>query len=125
MMLRRDLDRRGVPAVWHNIWEDDDARRFVRRANQGNETVPTVRVGMATLTNPSGREVAALLGLGPSTSVTASSGRRWVTRAASWLPVAVLVIGSEVITRGGHPGVGFLLDALAVAAWWFTRPLRR
>lgn len=44
--------------MWHNIWEDDDARATVRGLNGGNETVPTVRVGSVHLTNPSGAEVA-------------------------------------------------------------------
>lgn len=60
--LRDDLDRRGITASWHNIWQDDEARTFVREANRGNETVPTVSVGDRVLTNPSGAEVAALLG---------------------------------------------------------------
>lgn len=57
MVLRVDLTRRGIDAVWRNIWEDDDARATVRGINAGNETVPTVRVGSVHLTNPSGAEV--------------------------------------------------------------------
>jgi glutaredoxin-like protein len=60
--LRRGLARRGVPSRWHDIWRDDDARRFVRAVNGGCETVPTVRVGQTTLINPSAARVAALLG---------------------------------------------------------------
>ncbi len=59
--LRRDLSRRGVPSRWHNIWDDQAAREFVRSANSGSETVPTVRIGSATLTNPRGAQVAALV----------------------------------------------------------------
>ena len=59
--LRVDLDRRGIEATWHDIWSDDGARQFVRDANRGNETVPTVAFGDRVLTNPSGAEVAALL----------------------------------------------------------------
>jgi mycoredoxin len=36
----------------HNIWEDDDARAYVRAHNGGNETVPTVRLGEMVATNP-------------------------------------------------------------------------
>lgn len=57
MVLRTDLTRRGIDALWRNIWEDDDARATVRGINGGNETVPTVRVGSVNLTNPSGAEV--------------------------------------------------------------------
>ncbi len=59
--LRRALTRRGIDAQWHNIWDDEAARSFVRQANRGDETVPTVRVGQLVLTNPSGEQVAALL----------------------------------------------------------------
>jgi mycoredoxin len=57
--LRRAL--RGIDAQWHNIWADVSARSFVRQANRGDETVPTVRVGQRVLTNPTGDQVAALL----------------------------------------------------------------
>lgn len=56
--LRADLTARRVKAVWRNIWQDDEAAALVRSVNNGNEIVPTVRVGTAFLTNPSGREVA-------------------------------------------------------------------
>ena len=60
-VVTRDLNRRGIPTRWHNIWTDDDARQFVRSVNHGNETVPTVRIGVRTLSNPRGAQVAALL----------------------------------------------------------------
>lgn len=61
--LRIDLGRRGIAAQWRNIWQDPGARALVREINNGNETVPTVRVGSVQLTNPSGHEVAeAVLG---------------------------------------------------------------
>lgn len=59
--LRADLARRGITAQWRDIWQDEKARDIVREANHGNETVPTVRIGGRTLTNPSGAEVAELL----------------------------------------------------------------
>ena len=62
--LRITLRLRRVPAVWRNIWEDDEAREFVRSVNDGNETVPTVRVGSTTLTNPGAGQVVALLRAG-------------------------------------------------------------
>lgn len=40
-----------------NIWEDDDARSFVRSVAGGNETVPTVAVGERVLVNPSLRAI--------------------------------------------------------------------
>ncbi len=79
--LRRALTRRGIEAQWHNIWDDDTARSFVRQANGGDETVPTVRVGQRVLTNPTGAQVAALL---PTRAgVAARSGHR-SRRAHAW-----------------------------------------
>lgn len=51
--LLHTLDRAGVRATLHNIWEDDAARDFVRAHNRGNETVPTVALGGTVRTNPS------------------------------------------------------------------------
>ena len=83
--LRRRLGRRGVPARWHNIWADDSARGFVRSVNAGDETVPTVRVGESTLTNPSWPELAAVLPPGPWHAAPSPVARsRWRT-APSWL----------------------------------------
>jgi len=63
--LRRDLERRGVVATWVNIWEDDEARAFVRSVARGNETVPTVVVGEWALVNPRGSDVVAALTQSP------------------------------------------------------------
>lgn len=64
-VLRRQLERRQVPAIWRNIWDDPAARETVREANSGSETVPTVQIGSQTLTNPSWRQLGPLLGEGP------------------------------------------------------------
>ena len=42
-----------------NIWEDDEARAFVRSVANGNETVPTVLVGDRAYVNPSLRVIEA------------------------------------------------------------------
>lgn len=123
--LRRDLSRRGVPTRWHDIWQDTHARDFVRSANHGNETVPTVAVGGVTLTNPRGAQVAALVGGdGLSTMLGQVSDRRgwWML---SWLPTIVFVIASLAADVTGHTGLSWLLDVPAVASWWLTRPMRR
>jgi len=57
MMLERALSKANIPMNKHNIWEDAKAAEFVRAANNGNETVPTIRVGDQTLTNPSADQV--------------------------------------------------------------------
>jgi glutaredoxin len=58
--LFRQFDRHGLDPVVVNIWEDDEARRFLNDAI-GCETVPTVVVGDRLLVNPSVREVLAAL----------------------------------------------------------------
>ena len=120
--LRRDLSRLGVPARWHNIWEDPDAREFVRSVNAGNETVPTVRVGSTTLTNPRPAKVATLVGVTVDESRSSTPGHRW---ALSSVPAVGLVITGGFVAQGGHAGWGWMLAGLAVAAWWVTRRLRR
>lgn len=50
--LLRHFDDAEVSYRLHNIWEDDEARSFVRAHNNGNETVPTVVLFDAVVTNP-------------------------------------------------------------------------
>lgn len=78
--LWRDLSRQGAPTSWHNIWADEQASQFVRSVNRGSETVPTVRVGSQTLTNPR---------------------RRGFWRAAGQVFSASRLVGSVVATVGG------------------------
>lgn len=59
--LKRALKRRKIPMRLHNIWEDPAAAAVVRRAAQGNETVPTVVIGNKALVNPSARTVEAAI----------------------------------------------------------------
>ena len=124
--LRRGLDKRGIASTWHDIWTDADAGAIVRCINEGNETVPTVRVGQLTLTDPSTAQVEKLL-RGDTTEAAARGGKRHrgaLQRAASWLPTAGLVATSEVMARHGLSGPSWAIDVAAVAAWWLTRPLR-
>lgn len=122
--LRRELTRRQVPATWRNIWEDPDARDVVRSLNSGNETVPTVRIGDRALTNPSWSRLAPLLGAGPWNDPARPSKDGRLQALASWSPVALFVIISLTLTFSGHDGLAWIADALAVASWWLTRPLR-
>ncbi len=80
--LRRALTRRGIDAEYHNIWDDDAARSFVRQANRGDETVPTVRVGQRVLINPTCAQVAALL---PAYAGDPAQPGRRSRRATAWL----------------------------------------
>jgi glutaredoxin len=122
--LRRELTRRQVSATWRNIWEDPAAQSVVRSVNAGNETVPTVRVGSRTLTNPTWGQLAPLLGEGPWAQATPAGDGPRMQAVMSWTPVALFVIISLVLTFTGHDGIAWAADVLAAASWWLTRPLR-
>jgi glutaredoxin-like protein len=55
--LLRGLERTGLSFARVDIWEDDEAAAFVRSVADGNETVPTVRVGDLAMVNPGVRDV--------------------------------------------------------------------
>jgi glutaredoxin len=59
-MLFRQLDRHGLDPVVVNIWEDDEARRWLDDTI-GSQTVPTVTVGERVMVNPSIDEVLSAL----------------------------------------------------------------
>jgi mycoredoxin len=61
VLLRRSLDRRGIPLEARNIWQEPAAAAEVRSVAGGNETVPTVAVGGRFLVNPSPRAVERLV----------------------------------------------------------------
>ena len=66
MLLERSLDQEGVPLVKRNIWEEPDAAAIVRSIADGNETVPTVRIGGVAMVNPSAKQVLAALASAPT-----------------------------------------------------------
>ncbi|HKJ12443.1 MAG TPA: glutaredoxin domain-containing protein [Ornithinimicrobium sp.] len=55
--LRARLGPVAEKATWVNIWDDQEAAAFVREANGGSETVPTVVLDGIPLTNPDPRVV--------------------------------------------------------------------
>ena len=59
--LLRGLERQDLVFERVNIWEDQEGAAFVRSVADGNETVPTVRVGDTALVNPTGRDVMAVV----------------------------------------------------------------
>ena len=62
---KRFLDQRGVPYEEINIDEDPQAAETVKQLNRGYRSVPTIVIeGVATLTEPSDRELAHALGAG-------------------------------------------------------------
>ena len=60
--LRRALARAGVGYAAIDIWENPDARAFVRSVADGHETVPTVRLDAKVLVNPRPRDLLTLIG---------------------------------------------------------------
>ncbi|MCD9624503.1 glutaredoxin family protein [Rhabdothermincola salaria] len=64
--LFRQLQTRDLDPVVRNIWDDDEARRFLND-RIGSETVPTVVVGGSVLVNPDiGEVLDALAGVNPT-----------------------------------------------------------
>ena len=59
--LEQALEKANIPTTRHNIWDDPAAAEFVRSVANGNETVPTVRVGERSMVNPSPRELVKVL----------------------------------------------------------------
>lgn len=57
MSLERRLTSAGVPFQKLNIWENPEYAAFVRSVADGNEVVPTLRIGEVSLVNPSPGEV--------------------------------------------------------------------
>jgi glutaredoxin len=60
-VLFAGLERHEIAHERRNIWEDDEARRFLN-GRIGSETVPSVLVGDEVFVNPSITEVMAHLG---------------------------------------------------------------
>lgn len=56
------LDKTDLVFDTVNIWDDPDGAAWVRSVANGNETVPTVRVGDTGLVNPSVDQVLAAAG---------------------------------------------------------------
>ena len=55
--LLRGLERSGLTFTSVDIWQDEEAAAYVRGVADGDETVPTVRVGDLALVNPTTRDV--------------------------------------------------------------------
>lgn len=53
MSLERRLKSADIPFKKYNIYENNRHRSFVMSVANGNETVPTLRIGSTSLVNPS------------------------------------------------------------------------
>jgi mycoredoxin len=63
MRLRAKLRLARIPYTQVDIWQDPEAAAVVRSVNDGDELVPTVRIGDTFLSNPSLRDVRVALTL--------------------------------------------------------------
>lgn len=63
-MLRDRLAAYGERVRWVDIWREEAGACFVRAANRGDETVPTVVVGADVWTNPEPARVTERLDRG-------------------------------------------------------------
>jgi mycoredoxin len=61
--LRAKLRLARIPYTQVDIWQDPEAAAVVRSVNDGDELVPTVRIGDTFLSNPSLRDVRVALTL--------------------------------------------------------------
>lgn len=59
--LLRALAKANITPELRNIWDDNEARDFVRAHNRGNETVPTVVFDGTVRTNPDPADFVAEL----------------------------------------------------------------
>lgn len=59
--LERQLATLGVELDKRDIWADESAAAFVRSVANGNETVPTVKVGPEAMVNPSAKQVLGMI----------------------------------------------------------------
>ncbi len=57
MALDRQLSTSDLQITYRNIWEAPEAAAFVRDHANGNEVVPTVKIGDVVLVNPSAEQV--------------------------------------------------------------------
>lgn len=83
------LEQSGVPHLRIDIYQDEDAREFVRQVNNGNESVPTLRFpDGSTLTEPGPLELRNKL---------TSMGHRvpvWVLLRSNW---PMLLTGAVIL----------------------------
>ncbi|MER6524858.1 mycoredoxin [Streptomyces sp. NPDC001508] len=62
--LKSQMDREGIAYTEINIEQDPESAAFVEKANNGNQTVPTVLFADgSTLTNPSLAQVRQKIGV--------------------------------------------------------------
>jgi len=62
MRLEDALNKANITFDKFNIWDDPQHAAFVRSVADGNEVVPTVRIGNVSMVNPSLDQVVGAMG---------------------------------------------------------------
>ncbi|MDZ7678255.1 MAG: glutaredoxin domain-containing protein [Acidimicrobiales bacterium] len=121
--MRATLGDAGVSARWCNIWKDPDARAFVRSVADGNETVPTVRVGDEVMVAPRPHKVVERVAeIDPS---LVADSRPWPPlRLAHLIVVATLLVAAGAVMVGTDSSWGTPLVGVALAAHMGLRWMR-
>lgn len=129
MALRGALRRSGLPVRERNIWTDPQAAARVRRAADGDETVPTVVVGPRALVNPSmGQLLAVVREHAPDLAARATpTTPRWAPlMTAIGLALAWVLLAAHTPTTTDHLAPLLVAAAAAVTHRGLTRaPVRR
>lgn len=121
--MRVTLAEAGVPAEWHNIWEDRDASALVRSVASGNETVPTLLIDGRAHVAPSPRRTLEEISRAAPHLVLRTN--RWPPlRIVQWVAIITILGASELVASSGHVGWSYLLDAFAFLTYVGLRRLR-
>lgn len=124
--MRVALREAGIEARWHDIWADPAAAALVRRAANGNETVPTVAFDGRVLVAPRPAQVVReLQAAHPELVVAGAAGRRWPPRRVlQWVGIMVILVAGVALSRAGLTALSWAAAGLAVAFYLVVRRLR-
>jgi len=131
--LRHGLQVAGVSTEEFNIWDDPSAAAAVRLVANGNETVPTVTVGVTVMVNPTVKAVLSEIQSqspdmiptvsGPSVDVEESG--RTTLEVVQWLAIIALLALSFLAEGLGYGALSWGIDGLNVALYFVLKGFRR
>jgi mycoredoxin len=126
--LFKALDRAGIAVEAVNIWEDPAGAAFVRSLTGGNETVPSVTVGITSLVNPSVRQiVSAIRRAGDANLLTTgqgtdhSSSHSTTRQRIGFLYVLLIVIASFAAEATYGATLSLLIDIAGAGVYVLVR----
>lgn len=126
-----------VEAMWRNVLTDSELPDVARAASTDDGLVPIVRVGAATLANPTWLELAAVLGRSPDEPPRPVLRRPYASAgacgppapdtpfrvdAARWGLTATLAALALVAGHQVHTGLALVLAVVTFSAWSLMRP---